>query len=141
MRQNYQGTPFTWGFGVLTSSNGEDPTCFRQASKPCLYVQFNHSHFCSPILIVNSQLLLNLIACWINFSAVSILKYMYLCFAFFSFSFFFFFLHKRRFDISCKSSPREMVCMKCLSLFLIFFAKAYVVGTHLNCIDKLMQFK
>ena len=26
-------------------------------------------------------------------------------------------------------------------LFLIFFIKAYVVGTHLNCIDKSMQFK
>ena len=25
--------------------------------------------------------------------------------------------------------------------FLIFFIKAYVVDTHLNCIDKLMQFK
>ena len=24
---------------------------------------------------------------------------------------------------------------------LIFFIKAYVVGTHLNCINKLMQFK
>ena len=24
---------------------------------------------------------------------------------------------------------------------MIFFIKAYVVGTHLNCIDKLMQFK
>ena len=26
-------------------------------------------------------------------------------------------------------------------LFLIFFIKAYVMGTHLNCIKKLMQFK
>ena len=26
-------------------------------------------------------------------------------------------------------------------LFLIFFIKAYVVDTHLNCIDKSMQFK
>ena len=25
--------------------------------------------------------------------------------------------------------------------FLNFFIKAYVVGTHLNCIDKSMQFK
>ena len=25
--------------------------------------------------------------------------------------------------------------------FLIFYIKAYVVGTHLNCIDKSMQFK
>ena len=28
--------------------------------------------------------------------------------------------------------------MRC---FLMFFIKAYVVGTHLNCIDKSMQFK
>ena len=27
------------------------------------------------------------------------------------------------------------------ALFLYFFIKAYVVGTHLNCINKLMQFK
>ena len=26
-------------------------------------------------------------------------------------------------------------------IFLYFFLKAYVVGTHLNCIDLLMQFK
>ena len=26
-------------------------------------------------------------------------------------------------------------------VFLIFFIKTYVVGTHLNCIDKSMQFK
>ena len=26
-------------------------------------------------------------------------------------------------------------------LFLIFFIKTYVVGTHLNCIDKSMQVK
>ena len=25
--------------------------------------------------------------------------------------------------------------------FLIFFIKTYAVGTHLNCINKLMQFK
>ena len=25
--------------------------------------------------------------------------------------------------------------------FLIFFVKAYVMGTHLNCIDKSLQFK
>ena len=28
-----------------------------------------------------------------------------------------------------------------LFFFLILFIKAYVVGTHLNCIDKSMQFK
>ena len=28
-----------------------------------------------------------------------------------------------------------------VGFFLIFFIKAYVVGTHLNCIDKSMQFK
>ena len=27
------------------------------------------------------------------------------------------------------------------AIFLIFFIKAYVVGTHLNCIDKSIQFK
>ena len=27
------------------------------------------------------------------------------------------------------------------AIFLIFFINAYVVGTHLNCIDKSMQFK
>ena len=27
------------------------------------------------------------------------------------------------------------------NFFLIFFIKAYVVGSHLNCIDKSMQFK
>ena len=27
------------------------------------------------------------------------------------------------------------------AIFLLFFIKAYVVGTHLNCIDKSMQFK
>ena len=29
----------------------------------------------------------------------------------------------------------------CFFLLLIFFIKAYVVGTNLNCIDKSMQFK
>ena len=28
-----------------------------------------------------------------------------------------------------------------LCIFSHFFIKAYVVGTHLNCIDKLMQYK
>ena len=28
-----------------------------------------------------------------------------------------------------------------LFFFLIFFIKAFVVGTHLNCIDKSVQFK
>ena len=31
--------------------------------------------------------------------------------------------------------------IKSMIFCLIFFIKAYVVGTHLNCIDKLMQFK
>ena len=34
----------------------------------------------------------------------------------------------------------QIMLMRCF-FFLIFFIKAYVVGTHLNCIDKLMQFK
>ena len=29
----------------------------------------------------------------------------------------------------------------CVFFFLIFFIKVYVVVTHLNCINKLMQFK
>ena len=29
----------------------------------------------------------------------------------------------------------------CFLFFLIFFRKTYVVGTHLNCINKSMQFK
>ena len=34
----------------------------------------------------------------------------------------------------------QILLMRCF-FFLIFFIKAYVVGTHLNCIDKSMQFK
>ena len=38
-----------------------------------------------------------------------------------------------------------MVLTRCFfffySFFLIFFLKAYVLGTHLNCIDKSLQFK
>ena len=34
-----------------------------------------------------------------------------------------------------------VLCVCVCVCFLIFFIKAYVVGTHLNCIDKLMQFK
>ena len=33
------------------------------------------------------------------------------------FSFFFFFFQIIGFDISCRLSPKEIVCMKCLSLF------------------------
>ena len=29
----------------------------------------------------------------------------------------------------------------CFCFFLVFFIKVYVLSTHLNCIDKLMQFK
>ena len=32
-------------------------------------------------------------------------------------------------------------CFCVFLFFLIFFMKAYAVGTHLNCIDKSMQFK
>ena len=32
------------------------------------------------------------------------------------------------------------VCV-CVCMCVFFFMKAYVVGTHLNCIDKSMQFK
>ena len=45
------------------------------------------------------------LACWINFSAENILK----CFSYFSL--------KLGFDISCKLSPIETVCMKCQILF------------------------
>ena len=40
-------------------------------------------------------------------------------------------------------STYQMMPMQCFCFFffLIFFIKAYVVGTHLNCIDKSMQFK
>ena len=35
-----------------------------------------------------------------------------------------------------------MMLVRCLcGVYLIFFIKAYVVDTHLNCIDKSMQFK
>ena len=35
-----------------------------------------------------------------------------------------------------------MMLMRCFCVFiLIFFIKPYVVGTHLNCINKSMQFK
>ena len=34
-----------------------------------------------------------------------------------------------------------MRCFCACFFFLIFFIKVYVVGTHLNCIDKSMQFK
>ena len=33
------------------------------------------------------------------------------------------------------------VMLLCFLFFLIFFIKAHIVGTHLNCIDKLMHFK
>ena len=33
------------------------------------------------------------------------------------------------------------LCFFCCFFSLIFSIKAYVVGTHLNCIDSLMQFK
>ena len=33
------------------------------------------------------------------------------------------------------------VMILCCCFFLIVFIRAYVVGTHLNCIDKSMQFK
>ena len=42
-------------------------------------------------------------------------------------------------------SAYQIMLMRCFSMFrfffLTFFLKAYVVGTHLNCIDLLMQFK
>ena len=37
----------------------------------------------------------------------------------FFFFFFFFFLQKIDFHISCKLSPKETICMKCQSLYLV----------------------
>ena len=42
---------------------------------------------------------------------------------------------------SAKDISDDAYVMFLCFLFLIFFIKAYVVGTHLNCIDKSMQFK
>ena len=42
---------------------------------------------------------------------------------------------------SVKDLPNDAYAILCFLLFLIFFIKAYVVGTHLNCIDLSMQFK
>ena len=42
---------------------------------------------------------------------------------------------------SAKDLSNDAYVMFLCFLFLIFFIKAYVVGTHLNCIDKSMQFK
>ena len=45
-----------------------------------------------------------------------------------------------------KTKSAKDLCIRCLcdvfvrSFFLIFFIKAYIVGTNLNCIDKSMQF-
>ena len=40
-----------------------------------------------------------------------------------------------------KKDQRKTCLMILMGFFLIFFIKAYVVGTHLNCMDKSMQFK
>ena len=45
-----------------------------------------------------------------------------------------------------KKKKNAMFLYVCIFFFFFFFVfdfpcKAYVVGTHLNCIDKLMQFK
>ena len=42
---------------------------------------------------------------------------------------------------SAKDLSNDAYTMFCWFFFLIFFIKAYVVGTHLNGIDKLIQFK
>ena len=46
---------------------------------------------------------------------------------------------KKKTKISEDSSNDAYAMFLCFSL--IFFIKAYAVGTHLNCIDKSMQFK
>ena len=40
-----------------------------------------------------------------------------------------------------KRSEKDLVDDDYAIFFLSFFIKAYVVGTHLNCTDKSMQFK
>ena len=40
-----------------------------------------------------------------------------------------------------KKSQKRPCLMIIMHFFLILFIKAYVVGTHLNCIDLSMQFK
>ena len=42
---------------------------------------------------------------------------------------------------SGKNLPNDAYAVFLCLLFLIFCIKAYVVGTHLNCIDLSMQFK
>ena len=39
------------------------------------------------------------------------------------------------------SSNDDYAIFLCCFIFVIFFIKAYVLGIHLNCIDKSMQFK
>ena len=43
--------------------------------------------------------------------------------------------------IHYKKDQKKTYLMTIMHFFLIFFIKVYVVGTHLNCIDKSMQFK
>ena len=43
--------------------------------------------------------------------------------------------------ISAQSRNSVVFRLQPMYFFLYFFTKAYVVGTHLNCIDKSMQFK
>ena len=43
--------------------------------------------------------------------------------------------------ISVQSRNSIVFRLQPVYFFLYFFTKAYVVGTHLNCIDKSMQFK
>ena len=49
---------------------------------------------------------------------------------------------KKKKDQRNNSSNYAYAMFLCVCMFLSdFFVKAYVVGTHLNCIDKSMQFK
>ena len=43
--------------------------------------------------------------------------------------------------IHYKKDQKRTYLMMIMQFFLTFFIKAYVVGAHLNCIDKSMQFK
>ena len=48
---------------------------------------------------------------------------------------------KKETDLPKYAYVMFFLCFCFFVFFLIFFIKAYVVGTHLNCIDKLMQFR
>ena len=46
-----------------------------------------------------------------------------------------------RYTLKTRSTKDFFNVVYAMNFFSIFYIKAYVVGTHLNCIDKSMQFK